>query len=1209
MITLDGVHKICDFGSSTTKFYEVINYNNRNEIIFDVSRNTIPSFRAPEQLDLYTGYPINEKVDVWALGLILYALLFDSKLFNSRSYEDSYKVMNTTNTQRIVKGNIVLTEEMVQLYSPSIIELLKSMLKPNPNDRISAAEIVTFIEKNKEKLMKVGDMTQNNIIKKRAFSITKMISEATAKIFKRHSTQFWIIKLMNGDLSSVPKFKYMKLLVHKGWTKTNKITKVFTKISTWPIHYFSFMALKSLYVVHHYIFLGPPQTISPDNFNLDDFLNFFSNVWQTRYSSENYDKAEVLRNAYVTKFIISYSEYLKTKIAYHKKYPFIDNNFSIENLSSNKDFDFTQLVDKKFIFDTIAIFSLLYTKFIQIPIMVTQISNTIDAIIQVFNEELISIFSLIFHLIVAFKNYNSQNSSQISPSNKNDNISHLKVYDSQYLEITNKAKEYVEKYKKFRNDIKSTRVLLNFPVVNYNNSNSNILVEYLNSLDNELKFFPKSEFNLNAFFSNPKEIVGVRINRNTGKLIQSNMFFDEVKKGTRSNTMLEMSNTPMISNQKRKTVNTSSKSKIIPFDNPLVNHDKSFSPPRKIVTDLQRVTLHDNCDFSPEKFQHIKNNFDFDLAYKKEKQLKEGVANKQTSTTLNKEVGRLSEVRESSGRDSQINVESKNQSEHMSRNSERGRSMDRLDKRGRDIQNTNANISNMNENRVHIRNASNANIHNIDRDNIRASDPSKNFNQSLFNKNFFSKSNNNINDSYATFTSGSNGQIDKQEVKNNNYYTEPNENLNSIRKISEEKSEIDSSNMINILNELFESNKGIYGSNVNAGNNKPSNSNMIQNYNQFAQGGAIAPNRTPQGGLQKIPYFNNNSNNAANNRMMIGGPGNNPKNNPYMINQDNNSLVRIPQNSSNMYMNPLQNPGYKIPNYNNNFYNPYMMNNNNNLYNPSINVQNVNANPNMNNNMEYYETNISNKNINHINSNMGSTFNIPPRGVVGNNYYNPYNKGFMQNNFNNNVNQINNADKQYPNQIPNNFNQKEKKYNKDAPELSDPNIAGINNQNKQMINQNLQKQNLNNINQNTNKDIPLSNDMQNNSIDEDFNYESVISDLNSVNIINIQNNYNNIKLVNDETNIEDLANEFLKEELKRSNLQWLISSKDIKYDKQIGFGGSSEVFKADYRGTEVAVKKLRILEVKAENLKEFKREVSSLILLRHPYLVLFMGAM
>jgi len=95
---------------------------------------------------------------------------------------------------------------------------------------------------------------------------------------------------------------------------------------------------------------------------------------------------------------------------------------------------------------------------------------------------------------------------------------------------------------------------------------------------------------------------------------------------------------------------------------------------------------------------------------------------------------------------------------------------------------------------------------------------------------------------------------------------------------------------------------------------------------------------------------------------------------------------------------------------------------------------------------------------------------------------------------------------------------------------------------------------------------------------------SLRNEISNINIYNIQNNINNIEL-------EKIANSFLFQELSKGNLHWLISSKDINMEKQIGYGGSSEVYKANYRGTDVAIKKLRILDVKEENLKEFKREV------------------
>lgn len=66
---------------------------------------------------------------------------------------------------------------------------------------------------------------------------------------------------------------------------------------------------------------------------------------------------------------------------------------------------------------------------------------------------------------------------------------------------------------------------------------------------------------------------------------------------------------------------------------------------------------------------------------------------------------------------------------------------------------------------------------------------------------------------------------------------------------------------------------------------------------------------------------------------------------------------------------------------------------------------------------------------------------------------------------------------------------------------------------------------------------------------------------------------------------------------------------DLKDLKQIGAGASADVFKGMYKETDVAVKRLRNLAQANDNaFKEFKREVSTLTRVRHPNLVLFMGA-
>ena len=81
--------------------------------------------------------------------------------------------------------------------------------------------------------------------------------------------------------------------------------------------------------------------------------------------------------------------------------------------------------------------------------------------------------------------------------------------------------------------------------------------------------------------------------------------------------------------------------------------------------------------------------------------------------------------------------------------------------------------------------------------------------------------------------------------------------------------------------------------------------------------------------------------------------------------------------------------------------------------------------------------------------------------------------------------------------------------------------------------------------------------------------------------------------------------------MKKGQEQFIIKLSDLLIEKKIGSGASAEVYKGTYREMDVAVKKLRFSPSSEtpNPIKEFKREVSSLILLRHPFLVLFMGAM
>ena len=72
-------------------------------------------------------------------------------------------------------------------------------------------------------------------------------------------------------------------------------------------------------------------------------------------------------------------------------------------------------------------------------------------------------------------------------------------------------------------------------------------------------------------------------------------------------------------------------------------------------------------------------------------------------------------------------------------------------------------------------------------------------------------------------------------------------------------------------------------------------------------------------------------------------------------------------------------------------------------------------------------------------------------------------------------------------------------------------------------------------------------------------------------------------------------------------VSWVIKETQLVQNEVIGGGSSCTVYKGTYKRTPVAIKILRSM-VNGEHLKEFSRELNALLHLRHPNLVLFMGA-
>ena len=126
--------KLCDFGSASidTMMPEKETKDSKRDKFDIYERNTTFMYRPPEMVDEYGEFPVNEKVDIWAVGCILYAILFKQQPF-----QDAQKLT-------IIKGDYYIPKE-AKNYSSKIFDFIRLMLTPDPRIRPSAKDIVNYI--------------------------------------------------------------------------------------------------------------------------------------------------------------------------------------------------------------------------------------------------------------------------------------------------------------------------------------------------------------------------------------------------------------------------------------------------------------------------------------------------------------------------------------------------------------------------------------------------------------------------------------------------------------------------------------------------------------------------------------------------------------------------------------------------------------------------------------------------------------------------------------------------------------------------------------------------------------------------------------------------------------------------------------------------------------------------------------------------------
>ncbi|EJS41934.1 ark1p [Saccharomyces arboricola H-6] len=131
LISATNEYKLCDFGSVCGVIRPPRNSQELSYIQQDILKNTTAQYRSPEMVDIFRGLPIDEKSDIWALGIFLYKLCYYTTPFEKAG------------EPAILNGQFEFP--LYPNYSEQLRNLIRDILVQNPCQRPNIYELLKRI--------------------------------------------------------------------------------------------------------------------------------------------------------------------------------------------------------------------------------------------------------------------------------------------------------------------------------------------------------------------------------------------------------------------------------------------------------------------------------------------------------------------------------------------------------------------------------------------------------------------------------------------------------------------------------------------------------------------------------------------------------------------------------------------------------------------------------------------------------------------------------------------------------------------------------------------------------------------------------------------------------------------------------------------------------------------------------------------------------